>query len=50
MEAEYVALSQSCKDLFPLLDQMRAPEEGEQFHYHSGGPLHKTGSQNLGPT
>eukprot|EP00956_Cyclotella_meneghiniana_P042912 scaffold249352_cov26-Cyclotella_meneghiniana.AAC.1 len=23
MEAEYVALSQSCKDLFPLLDQIR---------------------------
>ena len=23
MEAEYVALSQSCKDLFPLLDQIK---------------------------
>jgi hypothetical protein len=29
---------------------MRAPEEGEQFHYYSGGPLRKTGSQNSGPT
>jgi hypothetical protein len=26
---------------------MRAPEEGEQFHYHSGRPLHKTGSQKM---
>jgi hypothetical protein len=30
--------------------KMRAPEEGEQFHYHSGGPLHKRTSQNSGPT
>ncbi len=28
---------------------MRAPEEGEQFHYHLGGPLHKSSSQNSGP-
>ncbi len=30
--------------------QMRAPWSEEQFHYHSDRPLHKSTSQNSGPT
>ena len=42
MEAEYVALSQSCKDLFPLLDQINELGEAVGLPVSKHTKLHTT--------
>ena len=49
MEAEYCALSMSCKDLFPIADQVRALSKAVGLRDDFGARLHiKVHEDNVG--